>query len=145
MIKQKATKDLKSAKLRELLRVLTEHHTWLEKNGRFGQRADLSGLNLEGIKVPKTNFSLADMAGTNLAGADLEGADMQGVNLVRSCLRDANLRRANLQDADLSDVDLRGANLTGANLKGADLWRANLMGCTISPKALHEALHCNKT
>jgi uncharacterized protein YjbI with pentapeptide repeats len=131
----------KSAKLRQLLRVLAAHDAWL-KNPIEGARADLSGLDLHGVSLRNTNLSHADLAGANLSEADLSGAVMAGANLVRARLYGADLSNADLTEADLSDADLRAAVLKGAVLAGTDLWRANLQETIISAKALHAALGC---
>ena len=139
IVKQAAA--VKSAKLRYLLHMLSEHHEWLKGKGD-GQRANLSRLNLSGVNLSKKNLSHADLAEADLSKADLSGANLASANLVRAILRDANLNKANLSGADLSETDLRGADLLSSKLSGADLWRANLKGCVISPKALHGALDC---
>ena len=131
----------RSAKLRQLLRVLNEHNRWL-KNPAEGRRADLSGLDLHGVSLRNTDLSHADLAGADLSEADLRGVTLAGANLTRARLFGTNLRNADLSEADLSDADLRNATLTGANLVGVDLWRANLQECAISAKALHAALGC---
>ena len=131
----------KSAKARELLRVLSDHHAWIE-NSHTGARANLNNLNLVNMVMPGSKLQNADMAGADFSGADLSDSDLTNANMVRASLHGTNLKDADLRGADLSDADLRGAILTGANLEGADLWRANLMGCVISPTALHKALSC---
>jgi uncharacterized protein YjbI with pentapeptide repeats len=131
----------RSAKLRQLLRVLAAHDAWL-KNPAEGSRADLSGLDLREVSLRNTNLSHADLAGVDLTQADLRGAKLVGANLVRARLEGADLRHADLTDADLSDADLRRAVMKGAALTGADLWRANLQESVISAKALHAALGC---
>jgi hypothetical protein len=79
----------------ELNRILELHEKWL--NGEEdGERADLTGANLQG----------ANLSGANLQGAKLTGANLQG----------ANLSYANLQRADLAYANLQGANLSGANI-----------------------------
>ncbi|MBI3711254.1 MAG: pentapeptide repeat-containing protein [Proteobacteria bacterium] len=132
---------VRSAKLRQVLRVLSAHHAWLH-NAHGGERADLSGLSLSHVNLAGKALNHADMAEAMLAGADLSGTCLIGANLVRADLSGADLRKADLRMADLSEADLREANLVGAKLDGADLWRANLRGCMISPKALHAALAC---
>lgn len=132
---------VKSAKARQLLHILADHHLWL-KNGKGGTRANLKRLNLAGLKIPNAALPHADIAEADLSFADLGKANLQNANLVRANLQGANLQGADLSGADLSDADLRDAVLTGAKLKGTDLWRANLIGCKISPKALHTALSC---
>ena len=131
----------KSAKARDLLRVLSDHHAWIN-NPKQGARANLNNLNMSNMVMPNSQLQNADMAGANFSGADLSGSNLTNANMVRASLHGANLKDANLSGADLSDVDLRGAILTGAKLDGSDLWRANLMGCVISPSALHKALSC---
>jgi hypothetical protein len=136
--------SVKSAKARQLLHIMADHHLWL-KNGKGGKRANLTRLNLAGLKMPNAALPHADIAEADLSFADLAKANLQNVNLVRANLQGANLQGADLTGADLSDADLRDAVLTGAKLKGADFWRANLIGCKISPKALHMALSCKTT
>jgi hypothetical protein len=58
--------------------------------------------------------------------ADLEGMNLQGLVLSRANLKGANLRNSNLigvdfAGANLANADLRGAMLTGANLRGTNL------------------------
>ena len=64
--------DAHSAKLRHLLRVLGEHHAWLEGKGS-GRRADLTRLNLAGVGLQGKILKYADMAEVDLSGADLAG------------------------------------------------------------------------
>ncbi len=130
-----------SAKLRFLLKVLSDHHEWLKGKGE-GSRANLSGLNLSGVKLSRKDLSHADLSGADLSGADLNGATLAGANMVRAKMVGATMRSADLSGADLSEADLRDAVLTSAKLGGVDLWRANVKGCVISPKALHAALDC---
>ncbi len=142
--KTNETHSVKSAKARQLLHIMAGHHVWL-KNETGGVRANLTRLNLAGLKIPQAALPHADIAEADLSFADLEKANLQNANLVRANLQGANLQGADLSGADLSDADLRDAVLTGAKLKGTDLWRANLIGCKISPKALHTALSCRSS
>lgn len=130
-------------RLRFVLRALRRHLDWLE-GAAGGRRADLSGLDLSRLDLRGRSLDHADLAEADLSGADMRRASLVGANLVGADLRRVDLRRADLRDAELSDADLRGANLIGAKLRGADLWRANLRGCVIAPKTLHEALDCRK-
>ncbi|EAC4692663.1 pentapeptide repeat-containing protein [Listeria monocytogenes] len=116
----------------ELDVVIEKHEKWLRDG--HGERADLSGADLNGA-----NLSGADLNGANLNGADLNGADLNGANLNGADLSYANLRRADLSYADLSGADLNGANLNGANLNGADLSYANLNGADLSYANLRRA------
>ncbi|EAK8450953.1 pentapeptide repeat-containing protein [Listeria monocytogenes] len=106
----------------ELDVVIEKHEKWLRDG--HGERADLSG---------------ADLNGANLNGADLNGADLNGANLNGADLSYANLRRADLSYADLSGADLSYANLNGADLNGANLRRADLSGADLSYANLNGA------
>src|ERR1700722_14651755 len=85
---------------------LASHAEWVESHGRTGQRADLSGAELEASDLISVNLRLADMHDANLRASDLLLAD---------------LRDACLVGADLEEACLVGANLEGANLEGASL------------------------
>ncbi|EAC6797418.1 hypothetical protein ABZ34_06840 [Listeria monocytogenes] len=74
----------------ELDVVIEKHEKWLRDG--HGERADLSG---------------ADLNGANLNGADLNGADLNGANLNGADLSYANLRRADLSYANLNWINWR--------------------------------------
>ncbi|MBL8709265.1 MAG: pentapeptide repeat-containing protein [Rhodospirillaceae bacterium] len=135
-----AERAAKSRNLRQLLDILRAHHDWLR--GAGGERADFTGRNLSGLKLPRLDLSMANLAGCDFSGADLSESKLQGANLAGVNLAGAILKDADLAGADLSDANLKGANLAGANLDGADLWRANLMGVEVAPDVLHRALSC---
>jgi len=96
---------------------------------------NLSGANLGGLDlscedaVPVTHcadFENANLSGTNLdfvrlAGARLSRADLTGASLFSANLTRADLRGAKLRGADLSSASLFHANLIGADLTGAKL------------------------
>ncbi|ARJ77967.1 pentapeptide repeat-containing protein [Listeria monocytogenes] len=116
----------------ELDVVIEKHEKWLRDG--HGERADLSGADLNGA-----NLNGADLNGADLNGANLNGADLSYANLRRADLSYADLSGANLRRADLSGADLNGANLNGANLNGADLSYANLNGADLSYANLRRA------
>jgi hypothetical protein len=135
-----AERAAKRRNLRKLLDILRAHHDWLR--GLGGARADFTGRNLSGLKLPRLDLSMANLAGCDFSGADLSESKLQGANLAGVNLAGANLKDADLSGADLSDANMKAANLGGANLDGADLWRANLMGVEVAPEVLHRALSC---
>lgn len=135
-----AERAAKSRNLRLLLDILRAHHDWLRGDG--GERANFTGRNLSGLKLPRLDLSMANLAGCDFSGADLSESNLAGANLAGVNLAGAILKDADLAGADLSDANLKGANLAGANLDGADLWRANLMGVEVAPDVLHRALSC---
>ncbi|EHW6409411.1 pentapeptide repeat-containing protein [Listeria monocytogenes] len=116
----------------ELDVVIEKHEKWLRDG--HGERADLSGADLNGA-----NLNGADLNGADLNGANLNGADLSYANLRRADLSYAGLSGANLRRADLSGADLNGANLNGVNLNGADLSYANLNGADLSYANLRRA------
>lgn len=73
-------------------------------------------------------FNGWDLSGLDLDQIRIAGAHWHGVNLEGSTLRMAHLRRVDLGEANLRGCDLSGADLRGANLRGADLRGANLQG-----------------
>jgi uncharacterized protein YjbI with pentapeptide repeats len=85
---------------------LASHREWVESHGQSGQRADLSGAELEASDLISVNLRLADLHDANLRASDLLLADLRDACLVR---------------ADLEEACLVGANLEGANLEGASL------------------------
>src|SRR5260370_1355535 len=121
-------------------------------------KLDLSGADLRGADLQKTNFTGTDLQKTNFTGADLRGADLRGADLstsylVRADLEDADLRgailkdkylrgvdfrEANLSHTDLSGANLQGTNLSGANLQGTNLSGANLQGANLIRASLVE-------
>lgn len=135
-----AERAAKSRNVRQLLDILRAHHDWLRGEG--GERANFTGRNMSGLKLPRLDLSMANLAGCDFSGSDLSESKLQGANLAGTNFAGARLTDADLSGADLSDANLKGANLSGANLDGADLWRANLMGVEIAPDVLHRALSC---
>ena len=103
---------LKRISEKKLAAVLAAHQAWRE--GKDGNRANLTGANLTGA-----NLRDADFTGANLIGANLRDTNLRGANLIGANLRDANLTGADLTGAHLRGTNLRGARLTGARLTGA--------------------------
>jgi len=110
----------------ELNRILAAHVKWLESDGKAGQRANFSQVNLQGANLPAANLRRANLAGANLVWINAFGAKLEGADLSGAKLREAYLEEANLQGAILEGANLREAYLAGANLQAADLTRANL-------------------
>jgi len=100
----------------ELKKILEDHWTWVESEGKKGGKADLS----------KANLQEADLFGANLQGAVLSDANLQEAFLQEANLQKAVLSRANLQEAGLLRANLREANLLEANLQKASLFLLNL-------------------
>lgn len=109
-------------------------------------RLDLRSTNLQKLNLGKSSFDYAlisesELQGTNYSDANLVGTDLseskiQGADFKNTILMDANFRWANVQatvfisakleDADLRKTNLKGAVFNGANLRGTDFSKANL-------------------
>jgi uncharacterized protein YjbI with pentapeptide repeats len=123
----------------DLNRILAAHVTWLESDGKLGQRANLSRVNLQGANLAAANLRKAKLTGADLMwvnsfGVELQGADLRGANL-----RESYLEEANLQGAILEGASLREAYLVGARLRGADLTRADLQHTNFRMADLQDA------
>jgi uncharacterized protein YjbI with pentapeptide repeats len=128
----------------QLNKILDAHRTWLESDGKEGQRADLSESKLAHVDLPGINLSMANLQGAdfseaNLAGANLQEVILAGANLGKANIRGADLRRALLSKANLKRADLSGANLEEASLGGANLQRACLAHTHFREANLHRA------
>ena len=112
--------------IEELDRICAAHVKWLESDGKAGQRANFSRINLQGTNLARVNLQRANLAGANLQWINSFGAELQGADLSGADLRESYLEEANLQGAILEGANLQLAYLAGANLQGSDLTRANL-------------------
>ncbi len=82
--------------------------------------ADLSGLNLAGVRIAGDDFSHADLRNVNFAGAELVGSDLSNARL-----DGANLAGATLTECDLDGVDLRHVDLSKTKRIGMDIPERN--------------------
>jgi uncharacterized protein YjbI with pentapeptide repeats len=113
----------------ELARIVEQHHRWVESQGKWGEKADLTRAELESVCL--SGFSI------NLQGALLHGTRLRAADLSLSDLREACLAGADLRDTNLLGTRLRGADLQGANLEGARaLWPAQLAGTNLAAATL---------
>lgn len=71
-------------------------------------------LNLEGAKLPKSDWSDGVLVKARFARTDLSHANLSHATLRGADLRNAILHGANFLGAFLDGADLRGADLTGA-------------------------------
>ena len=109
----------------------------LSESGLWLDGVDLSGTNLDDLRVPyarwrKVNLSNSSLRRVLLADADLQHSDLSGADLSQANLQHADLHGATLQHARLSHTDLRAANLRDADLRGADLSGADLNGADLT-------------
>jgi hypothetical protein len=137
---------------------LTSEMDYIELGWDWSE-ADLSGWNLEGLKLSNNenkanlknvNFSRANLQNINFASANLEKAYFGGTNLKNAILRGsvlkgAYLRGAILEDATLYKSCLQSADMTGANLHNTKLWSSNLKGAKLQRADLRNARFNDKT
>lgn len=93
--------------------------------------ADMSNLDLSGIKLMGLSLKGADLHNSNLSKATLAGADLSHVNLANAHLEDARIAGANMESANL-----RGAHMNAAKIVGVNLHEADLTGADISQSRL---------
>ena len=99
----------------ELNKILDKHEKWLNDE-EGGERADLSGKDVQGLDFSFRNLKRAYMAGTNM-----EGADMIRANMIGAEMTGANMTRANMIGVNLTEADMTRANMTGTNMAGANI------------------------
>lgn len=94
-------------------------------------------LNLEGARLPKSDWSNSGLVKARFARTDLSRANLTNASLREADLRGAILHGANLSGTLLDGADLRGADLTGAlNLTRAQIESAITDETTVLPADL---------
>ncbi|NRP12512.1 Secreted effector protein PipB2 [Aliiroseovarius sp. xm-d-517] len=98
---------------------------------------DLSGVNLQAMRLDRLNFEHAILNACHLDGArlnwtELNGARLNGAKLNGAMLNGAELNGARLNWAELNGAKLNGAELNGAMLNGAELNGAELNGAMLN-------------
>ncbi len=121
---------------KDIEKIILEHKSWLESNGKEGSRADFSNtdlrqgmltrLQLREAKLIRANLQKADASDTNFQKANLQEANLEYSNLQNSDLSNSNLQKANLYKANLRNSILKNADLRNANLSEADLSNSSL-------------------
>uniref|UniRef100_A0A3B0M2M1 E3 ubiquitin-protein ligase SopA n=1 Tax=Arsenophonus endosymbiont of Trialeurodes vaporariorum TaxID=235567 RepID=A0A3B0M2M1_9GAMM len=104
----------------------------------------LSNIDLRNAKLPKFNFSRADLSGAKMNDTTLTNVDLTHANLFRTDFTKANLHDADLSHARAIDTDFTGASLieatlNDANLNGANFIRANLSGAKMNQVSINKA------
>ena len=94
-------------------------------------KADLLGVEAEGLNLDGLDASSAILRNANFTGASLRNARFDGANLSNSRFCGADLRDATfLPAADGQGADLEGVDFCGADLRGAAFRGAALLGTT---------------
>jgi uncharacterized protein YjbI with pentapeptide repeats/beta-lactamase regulating signal transducer with metallopeptidase domain len=115
------------------------HITGLTMTGVSLSGMDFRGLDARalidactGCDLAHANLSNLDLHGVRFVGADLAHADLEGANLSGAQFDGADLSHANLHNADLRNASFRGASLAGANLQGANTTGAHFFGIDLT-------------
>jgi uncharacterized protein YjbI with pentapeptide repeats len=138
---------------RKLLKLLTEDGgvtgwnmrvTYEPEERRDLSRANLAGMELDGIAFLDTNLRKANLRGADLANcmltsSDLRGADLKNASLVRGEIVNVDFSGADLRGAKLASANCEESNLSGADLRGADLRWTNLTRVTLRKARLEGA------
>lgn len=85
--------------------------------------ADLSGKNLERVRLSKAKLTGSTFQGTKLSGALLNGADCQGVNFSYAELNEVNAVKAKFDNAQFYEAVSRGGNFYRASFDKAHTMR----------------------
>ena len=93
-----------------------------------GSDIDVRTLSQAQIRAYLPRCSGCDLHGANLSGMDLRGIKLTGVDLSHANLRGANLSGAIFSGVDFSGADLRGANTDDTKFIGCDFSGASLTG-----------------
>lgn len=91
---------------------------------KFGQRIDLSGTHLHGVRLADANLQHATFAGANLRQAVFYRVDFNGAIFQGTILHDTNFEKSLLRRSYLQRADLFAANLEGTDIRKADLSEA---------------------
>lgn len=106
-------------------------------------QAELKYADLSNAVLNRCRFAGANWQNVKAYHLQLTGGQLGGIDLRKSQLNVSNLAHTNINDADAREADFRGCNLegvhfdqtdlencnfTGTNLKGTDFYNANLKG-----------------
>jgi len=101
-------------------------------------KADLTGLDADGLHLPFLKATAACLKHTSLMEANLQSSELRSTDFryaklpqanLESCdLRDADMRQADLNLAILNDCKLSGVNIAGTNLLFTNIQGANIHG-----------------
>lgn len=97
-----------------------------------GLTIDLTGAELRGIQLGRTDLSDATFVDTKLSGATFTAATLDHTDFTRADLSRADLESVQSTRADFTGADLTGAVLTRATLREACLRDARLTGADVS-------------
>ncbi|NJR41034.1 MAG: pentapeptide repeat-containing protein [Leptolyngbyaceae cyanobacterium CSU_1_4] len=104
-------------------------------------RESLIQADFSGQVLTDSEFTKANMRGSNLSHADLRGVQMFGTNLEGANLEGANLSYATLDSARMVDANLKDAVLEGAFAASTKFNRANIEGADFTDVLMRKDMH----
>jgi Pentapeptide repeats (8 copies) len=104
-------------------------------------RESLIKADFSGQVLTDSEFTKANMRGSNLSHADLRGVQMFGTNLEGANLEGANLSFATLDSARMVDANLKDAVLEGAFAASTKFNRANIEGADFTDVLMRQDMH----
>ena len=103
---------------------IDRHVEWVMSEGKTGKRLSWAGKTIRSLDLSNLDFTLAD----------LTGMEIIGVKFRRAYLTGADFTGSRLEQVDLTDADMRGANMTDTKLKGVNLPDARLEDLAIETR-----------
>ena len=97
----------------DLDKIIKNHKIYLETDGKEGQKAYLTDVDLTDAYLTDANLTNANLTNANLTNANLTNVDLTNANLTN-----VDLYNANLTGVDLTNVDLTKASLSHVYLTG---------------------------
>lgn len=122
---------LNRGSVHERIRLTEAYLSGANLSGAELRRSDLWGTILSSAHLGGADLQHANLAGSNLENAVLEQADLSESDLRGALMKDADLSRARLEGADVRGVNLIGADLQYASLRHANLERSSLVGANL--------------
>ncbi|WP_338631667.1 pentapeptide repeat-containing protein [Clostridium baratii] len=95
---------------KEIEKMVIAHEEWLRTNGKSGNRLDLEGKELKGIR---------------LLNVDLENASFKDT-VIKDCAIFANLKGANFEGSKIDNVEFIGSNIKGVKIGAKELELINI-------------------
>jgi len=111
--------------------------------------ANLNEANLNNVTILNSDLSEASLISAAMVEAELRGVDLRNTNaswvkLTACNLQDSDLRNSEFQDADLSSCGLACANAAGASFRRARVDFADFTDANLT-KASFEGVDCSNT
>ena len=88
--------------------------------------ADLSDMNLTGVKISESNFTSATFSNANLSGIEISGTNLTRTNFSYTKLEGASFFNPDITGAIFAEACLTKASFFGTNAETANFFHANM-------------------